>query len=330
MHTLDEFDGPEFNKFDENGVPKDFTYTKRCGEVKTVKHVTVKMGKSFIAICPSCDKRRQYSAPIPSRTFKDYSMTFKQGFVDWIKAKGPVKVWEKLQYEGSEDVPGTLTRLHTFINGDHELNMQLPADAQVHFVPGQILVPGNVFALAVPRRESTIRNWAKGGLNAKFNNVTTLFEGHGIKGVKQVERVREVQKLWFENQARIVQHNGEELWAFPYSLINEAVMDHRLQTMGEWLDLSGAKEHFRPELGAVVYPPIRLNNWDDFQDGELQLPGGIKLDVSVADTRFDRGAQPMDSIKKETGNKRNHRPKRDRNKKDSQVSEVFGLNTDSK
>ena len=70
--------------------------------------------------------------------------------------------------------------------------------------------------------------------------------------------------------------------AFPTKLMGAAAT--RVEAQGLWWDLRPAIKHWDAQVGAIVFPPIRIRQWHGFK---INLPGAIRLDATVQDPRFE-------------------------------------------
>src|SRR5207244_3876162 len=68
---------------------------------------------------------------------------------------------------------------------------------------------------------------------------------------------------------------------FPVELVASAVRDS--PPLGLWWDTGRSLPHYRWELEAFVFPPVRLRRWDGFR---LAMPGEVVVDASIGDSRF--------------------------------------------
>jgi len=317
-----------YNMATEKSVDRQLRYAcPKCNAKHRAEEFTRRKFKTqwfedgnFVATCSKCRTRRKYFVDnaLPEREHRSFNMAFKIGFCEWVAAGGPFVMRHYAKYVESCDVPGECygpdLTMHGFTDGDLEYDIFMPPKIAPHFEPGMLMRPGDVFANVVTLSSEKLRAWAKQSLKDRWLSLPDVFGGKDMLGF--------VQKLWFDNQATPVDTgSGRHVYAFPTSLIGQAA--GKIRTHGLWWDLSAAKKHLRPELGAIVFPSIRIKQWDQFQ---VDLPGQIRLDARVDDPRFDPECTMLDEIKKEQA--RRHRPKRDRNKPNTKDNEVVGLTDD--
>jgi hypothetical protein len=277
-----------------------------CGSRCRIEHfrepgrrLTVFEDGDFVAVCPRCGGRRKWHlddaiTPRPQRRFP---AAFPRGFCDALVKGLPLRSVGRTRYLGhakfrrqghhrhGTHCPARRLSLtpHAFAaewEGGERIAF-LPRDARVTVRVGEVLEPGEVFAYALP---TAATGWWR-GLDFRDRWATA----EQVCGDK--EMLEFLQMLWFHNQAVSLQRRPE-LLLYPADLVCLAVRD--VPPQGLWWDFNAAGELNLVDMGleAVVFPPIRLAEWDRFQ---LSVPGDVALDAGIADPRFASHGLPCSS-----------------------------------
>jgi hypothetical protein len=247
-------------------------------------------GGDFLAGCARCGRRARWRLADgrPCRVRRKFGIAFRDGFCRAMAAGLPVCTLAPEVYCGpcrsvdNREMPAdddgvrldlVAHRLRCTSDGRKRLAF-LPRRARVTARVGQALDAGIEWAAALGGPPSA--RWIVGSPDDRWATASETCGGRGMASY--------LQRLWFEHQLVRLPDAALGQVLVPAELVAPVARD--LQPAGLWWDTAPALAHYDWEVGAAVFPPIRVGRWDALR---LALPGDVAVDATVADPRCDVG-----------------------------------------
>lgn len=257
-------------------------------------HVTVFETGDFVADCPVCRQRHKWHLDdiIPGRVVRHFPIAFKDRMTRDLAEGLPLRSVGKsvycgaLQYAYERDaanLPDAVTREaedlvpHRFLSDEtgEKYLVYLPAWSRIVARQGQVLEPGEIWGYGLHENPSAA--WASQDRVAKWAQLDGVCGGQQYVGL--------FQQVWFQHQGVLGNKKHDELPGqilFPAELVSLAV--HVVEPLGIWWDICPQEKFMDVALGALVFPPLRVHQWDKLQ---FSLPGDVAMNAGITDDRFD-------------------------------------------